>query len=71
MIAQETLRKYTGLQARTLFQRVRKAPNAIPQFEIGHRDRVLRIRTLASRHPNLTLRGNSYDDVSLVGQMTL
>ena len=68
-IALETLSKYTGIDARPLCERVRRAPAAIPQYEAGHRDRVQRIRDLVSRHPGLTLRGNSYDDVSIVGQM--
>ena len=69
-MVRETLRKYAGIKDSPLFQRVRRADKAVPQFEIGHFDRVQRIRTLASRHPNLTLRGNSYDEVSIVGQMT-
>ena len=68
-IALETLGKYTGIDARPLFQRVRRAPAAIPQYETGHRDRVQRIRALVSGHAGLNLRGNSYEDVSLVGQM--
>jgi oxygen-dependent protoporphyrinogen oxidase len=68
-IVLEILGKYTGIAARPLFQRVRRAPAAIPQYEVGHRDRVQRIRDLESQHPGLTLLGNSYDDVSLVGQM--
>ncbi len=68
-IVLETLGKYTGIEARPLFQRVRRARAAIPQYEIGHRDRVRRIRDLESQHSGLTLLGNSSDDVSLVGQM--
>lgn len=68
-MAQDALENYAGVQAPVLFQRVRRAMDAIPQYEIGHADRVERIRSLASRYPGLRLCGNSYDDVSLVGQM--
>ncbi|MCA8955908.1 MAG: protoporphyrinogen oxidase, partial [Planctomycetes bacterium] len=67
--AEAMLRGYTGLRAQLLFRRVYKVRAAIPQFVTGHRRRVAAIRTLASRLPGLQLIGNSYDAVSVVGQM--
>ena len=67
--ADAMLREYTGIDSPCLFERVVRAPAAIPQYTIGHRQRVARIRELASALPNLQLLGNSYDAVSVVGQL--
>ena len=67
--ASEMLRKYTGHSVDIGFSRVSRARNAIPQYVKGHRARVHTIRELAHRHPKLALIGNSYDEVSVVGQL--
>ncbi len=67
--AEGMLRRYTGLSGSLLFKRVYKAHDAIPQFVRGHTARSRRIRELASKHEGLRLIGNSYDDVSVVGQL--
>lgn len=67
--AEQVLRDYTGITGQLLFKRVCKLKHAIPQYVEGHRDRVRRIQDLSHRHPRLTLIGNSYRDVSVVGQL--
>ncbi len=67
--AEQVLRDYTGVTGQLLFKRVYKLRNAIPQYVEGHRDRVRRIEDLSTRHPGLELIGNSYHDVSMVGQL--
>ena len=67
--AEAMLRRYTGLSGQLLFRRVRRAVDAIPQYTKGHGARVERIRSLACELPGLSLIGNSYDDVSVVGQL--
>ena len=67
--AETMLRRYTGLSGPLVFKRVYKARDAIPQFVCGHTARLRRIRELESKHSGLRLIGNSYDDVSVVGQL--
>jgi protoporphyrinogen/coproporphyrinogen III oxidase len=67
--AEQLLRDYTGITGQLLFKRVYKLRNAIPQYVEGHHDRVDRIEGLSGRHPGLKLIGNSFYDVSLVGQL--
>jgi oxygen-dependent protoporphyrinogen oxidase len=37
----------------------------MPQYHVGHLDRVARIEQLARRHPNLALAGNAYHGVGI------
>ncbi len=67
--AEGVLRRYTGLTGQLLFKRVHKLRDAIPQYVVGHADRVRHIQDLCGRHPGLRLIGNSYHDVSVVGQL--
>jgi oxygen-dependent protoporphyrinogen oxidase len=54
-----------GVTGEPVFARVVRWPAAIPQYVIGHRDRVARIEALAARHPGLFLAGNAYHGVAL------
>ena len=38
---------------------------AMPQYHVGHLDRVARIETLAQRLPGLVLAGNAYHGVGI------
>lgn len=67
--ADAMLRSYTGLATPRVFEYVQRAPAAIPQYVHGHRSRVARIRSQATALPNLQLLGNSFDAVSIVGQL--
>jgi oxygen-dependent protoporphyrinogen oxidase len=40
-------------------------PSSMPQYHVGHLDRVARIEQLARRHPNLALAGNAYHGVGI------
>jgi oxygen-dependent protoporphyrinogen oxidase len=37
----------------------------MPQYHVGHLDRVARIRTLLAEHPRLALAGNAYEGVGI------
>ncbi len=37
----------------------------MPQYRVGHRERVQRIRTLAAAQPGLFLTGNGYDGMGI------
>ena len=67
--AEDMLRAYAGVDAPCRFQRVIRATAAIPQYTIGHSQRLTRIRDLTSKLPNLQLLGNSYEAVSVTGQL--
>lgn len=69
--ADAMLRSYTGLSAPLVFEHVQRARTAIPQYIRGHRRRVARIRQRVASLPNLQLLGNSYDTVSVVGQLRI
>jgi oxygen-dependent protoporphyrinogen oxidase len=48
-----------------LFQRVVRWGRAIPQYHVGHLDRVAGIELAALRHPGLFLGGNAYRGVAI------
>ena len=54
------LRELLGVEAKPLFSRVAKWPGSMPQYHVGHLDRIKRIEDLAQRLPNLALAGNAY-----------
>jgi oxygen-dependent protoporphyrinogen oxidase len=59
------LRLATGVRGEPVFARVVRWPAAIPQYVIGHRERVARVERLAARHPGLFLTGNAYHGVAM------
>ena len=54
-----------GVTGDPVFRRVVRWPAAIPQYVLGHRDRVARMEALAAAHPGLFLAGNAYHGVAL------
>ena len=48
-----------------VFSRIVRWPVAIPQYVLGHLDRVARIEAAASRHAGLFLTGNAYRGVAM------
>lgn len=54
-----------GVVGPPVFHRVVRWPKAIPQYVIGHRDRVARIEAAAARHPGLFLAGNAYHGIAM------
>jgi oxygen-dependent protoporphyrinogen oxidase len=48
----------------TLWQ-VQRWPSAMPQYHVGHLDRVARIEALVERQPHLALAGNAYRGVGI------
>jgi oxygen-dependent protoporphyrinogen oxidase len=59
------LRLAQGVTAEPVFRRVIRWPRAIPQYHIGHLDRVARIESAAARHPGLFLAGNAYHGIAV------
>jgi oxygen-dependent protoporphyrinogen oxidase len=54
-----------GVKAEPVFHRIVRWPAAIPQYVIGHLDRLARIDTLTARHPGLFLTGNAYRGIAM------
>lgn len=53
------LRELLGIEAPPLFARVAKWPNSMPQYHLGHLERVNRIQQLVFALPGLTMAGNA------------
>ncbi|QQD73687.1 protoporphyrinogen oxidase [Acidithiobacillus ferrivorans] len=54
-----------GISGKPVFSRCQTWPKAIPQYEIGHLERVKRIDALSARHPGLYFRANWREGVAL------
>jgi len=54
-----------GITAEPLFWRISRWPQALPQYTVGHRDRLDRIGIQLSRLPGLYLAGASYRGVGI------
>ncbi len=61
----EELKLAMGVRGSPAFVRVVRWPAAIPQYVIGHLDRLARIDALAAQHPGLFLTGNAYRGVAM------
>lgn len=54
------LEKIMGVRAKPLFYRIYRWPNAMPQYILGHGERIKFIEEREARHPGLYLVGNAY-----------
>ena len=54
------LRELLGINEAPLFVEVAKWERSMPQYEVGHLDRIVEIENKVSKLPGLTLAGNSY-----------
>lgn len=64
-IARRELRETLGVTAAPREVRVGRWLNAMPQYELGHPERVARIAALAAAHPWLAIAGNAFDGVGV------
>jgi len=61
----EEIKLAMGVTGEPVFRRIVRWPAAIPQYVIGHLERVARIDALAAQHPGLFLTGNAYRGVAM------
>jgi oxygen-dependent protoporphyrinogen oxidase len=59
------LRHFMGIRGNPLFHRVVRWHKAIPQYTLGHLERVAQIEQRAASYPGLFLTGNAYRGVAL------
>lgn len=59
------MRSALGIQAAPIFHQIIRWDKAIPQYHIGHLDRVARIERALEKYPGLWLAGNAYHGVAL------
>lgn len=62
---QNELKLALQVQADPTFTHIVRWPNAIPQYTLGHLQRVAQIEESASQHPGLFLAGNAYHGVAM------
>lgn len=64
-LARRELRTVHGITAAPLLSRVVRWPGGMPQYTLGHRDRLARIEAQLAAHPGLHLAGASYRGVGI------
>jgi oxygen-dependent protoporphyrinogen oxidase len=64
-LALEELRELLGIRGEPRVTDITRWPRSMPQYHVGHVERVARIEQLAIRHPTLALAGNAYHGVGI------
>jgi oxygen-dependent protoporphyrinogen oxidase len=59
------IRRAMGVRGEPVFRRIVRWPRAIPQYVVGHLDRVAKIEAASERHRGLFLTGNAYHGVAM------
>jgi oxygen-dependent protoporphyrinogen oxidase len=59
------IRLAMGVKGEPVFRHIVRWPRAIPQYVLGHTERISRIDALAARHAGLFLTGNAYRGVAM------
>jgi oxygen-dependent protoporphyrinogen oxidase len=61
----QELRLSMAIDATPVFSQIIRWDRAIPQYHVGHRDRLLRIADRMTQYPGLYLAGNAYHGVAI------
>jgi oxygen-dependent protoporphyrinogen oxidase len=61
----EEMKLAMGVRGEPVFRRIVRWPRAIPQYNVGHLDRVAAIEARAAAHPGLFVTGNAYRGVAM------
>ena len=64
-MARSELARLFGVRQPPSIQRVFRWPQAMPQYTLGHADRLTRMERMLGRHPGLHLAGSSYRGVGI------
>jgi oxygen-dependent protoporphyrinogen oxidase len=61
----EELASLLGVKAEPRFSRIWRHPNSMPQYHVGHEDRINRVESALGRFPTLALAGSAYHGVGI------
>lgn len=61
----QELADFLGVRVEPLFCRIHRHPRSMPQYHVGHRERIRRIETHLTQLPALALAGNAYHGVGI------
>ncbi len=61
----EELAALLEIRSEPLFCRIHRHPNSMPQYRVGHSERVGRIKERLAKHKGLALAGNAYGGVGI------
>lgn len=61
----QELRELLGISSEPLLTRIHRHAGAMPQYRVGHLERMARIDAAVARHPGLALAGNAYRGVGI------
>ncbi|MCL4265514.1 MAG: protoporphyrinogen oxidase [Anaerolineae bacterium] len=64
-IAQNEIRQMLDITTEPLFQRIIRYPRAMPQYNLGHLDRITHIKTKLAAHPGLFMAGAAFHGVGI------
>ncbi|WP_442482013.1 protoporphyrinogen oxidase [Aeoliella sp. SH292] len=64
-LARQELRELVGLTGEPDLTNVVRWPASMPQYHVGHLDRVMQIEQLTAQHPGLAIAGNAYRGVGI------
>jgi oxygen-dependent protoporphyrinogen oxidase len=64
-LAAAELASAMGITAKSVAQRVTRWGGSLPQYNVGHLDRVAGIRAAVARQPGLAVAGAAYDGVGI------
>ena len=64
-LAFQEVQSLFGVRSRPSVQRLIRWNRAMPQYHVGHVQRVAKIREYISKYPGLALAGNAYDGVGI------
>lgn len=64
-IVRRELREVLNIRAETLWDRIFRWPNAMPQYTVGHLDRLQAIEDCLADHPGIFLAGSAYRGVGI------
>ena len=67
-MAAATLRRYLDPNLAPTFTHVVRCREAIPQYQLGHKQRMQRITDMLDQFPGLRLCGNSYQGIAVTSQ---
>jgi protoporphyrinogen/coproporphyrinogen III oxidase len=64
-MVKEELARIAGVNTRPVFVSIRRYPQSMPQYHVGHLEKVKSIQALAAEHPGLFLTGNAFEGIGI------